>query len=51
MNKFELRTKSGEKIVHTYANTLFDATEKLSRIKLLPIEQLLEIFIIAEVKE
>jgi hypothetical protein len=50
MNKYELRTKSGEKIHHTYANTLFDAREKLSKIKSLPINQLLEIFTIEEIK-
>lgn len=50
MNKFELKTKMGETVIYTYANTLFDAQEKLARIKVLPIKELLEIFIIEQVK-
>ena len=50
MNKFELKTKMGETVIYTYANTLFDAQEKLVRIKVLPIKELLDIFIIEQVK-
>jgi hypothetical protein len=48
MNKFYLKTKSGEKINFTFANTLYDAQVKFSKIKSLDIKALLEIFIIEE---
>lgn len=48
MNRYALTTKSGEKIAHTRANCLADAQELFSKIKLLAIQQLLEIFIVSK---
>jgi hypothetical protein len=46
MKKYTLKTKMGEKIAYTNAEDLFEAQEKFSRIKVLPITELLLIFIV-----
>jgi len=48
MTKFYLKTKSGETINFTFAFSLGEAESKFSRIKLLEIKDLLEIFVIEQ---
>jgi len=50
MDRYVLTTKTGEKIAQTKANCLTEAEEFFSKIKLLTINQLLEIFIVARVQ-
>lgn len=46
MKKYALKTKLGEKIALTEAYDLFEAQENFSKIKVLGISTLLDIFII-----
>lgn len=46
MKKYALKTKIGEQIATTEAFDLFEAQEMFSKIKVLPISKLLDIFIV-----
>jgi hypothetical protein len=46
MKKYALKTKFGEKIATTDAYDIFNAQVIFSKIKVLPLNQLLEIFIV-----
>jgi hypothetical protein len=49
MNKYALETRGGEKFSYVFANSLDEAKEIFSSIKKLPINVLLEIFVISRV--
>jgi len=46
MKKYALKTKFGEKIATTEAYDIFSAQENFSKIKVLPLNELLQIFIV-----
>ena len=50
MKTFVLKTKCGEKIAKTLAVDLFEAQKTFSKIKVLGISQLLQIFIVEQLE-
>lgn len=48
MKKFSLKTKSGEKIATIEAYDMFNAQVIFSKIKVLPLNELLDIFIVEQ---
>jgi hypothetical protein len=51
MKKYFLKTKNGETLAATEAYDMFNAQIIFSKIKVLPLNQLLEIFIVVEDKK
>lgn len=49
MKKYVLKTKNGEKIATTEAYDVFNAQVMFSKIKILPLNELLAIFIVEQV--
>ncbi len=50
MNKYALKNNMGETISYTMANSLIEAQEYFAEVKKLGLNQLLEIFIVVEIK-
>lgn len=51
MNRYALKNSIGETISYTMANSLIEAQEYFAKIKKLGLNQLLEIFIVVEVRQ
>lgn len=51
MKKYFLKTKTGETLAITEAYDMFNAQVMFSKIKVLPLNQLLDIFIVEEDKK